>query len=519
MKPSRLLLPLLSFAAGVAVFSGWRGTPPPLSKTSAESRAAHSGGSGVKNSALPQTSAVLQRETRDPEADRQAEFVLTGLSAPPSMDEVLDATGLARRLRLAIWLQTAVSDDIALMLERCREIPDFYQLTPALWERWVEIDREAALKNAKNQSQAWTALAQLDPEAALSGADVNSGILEAIAQSDPQRAIEWLRRHPQSDDRIWTYILKGLTDQNPVAAAELVLKNGFDRDSGFLIKQTLEAWGKRDSAGALDWALHLKNGEERELAVEASFFPHLKADPADAMKKAVSLPPGLLRSRLMGEAAGPLALVDPAAAAEIVAHLPTPLHRVVALASQVSSLAAADPDKALSLFQELTVAESPELLGQLQDPFAKGPEWPGASYRGDKVLEAVIELARHQPAGVSKILADLPSSSGYLLNSAVTQWVAQDPEAASAWVNQLPAGSSRDTAVEALTSSLTQGPEPDYEAALAWSLTAPPARRLNQITETLKSWRRENPEAAELSLSSLPLTDEERTELTRRLEF
>jgi hypothetical protein len=91
-------------------------------------------------------------------------------------------------------------------------------------------------------------------------------------------------------------------------------------------------------------------------------------------------------------------------------------------------------------------------------------------------------------------------------------WSESDPEKASTWLVDQPAGPSKDTGIVSLANSQVKS---DPEAALTWAATInDPTTRSLQLKGNVRQWARRDAAAATEWVTTAPgLTPEERTEL------
>jgi len=90
-------------------------------------------------------------------------------------------------------------------------------------------------------------------------------------------------------------------------------------------------------------------------------------------------------------------------------------------------------------------------------------------------------------------------------------WANVEPEAASVWVRDLPAGTERDAAAGALTAAIAST---DPEAAWVWAGSISDAQaKMNALNSAAEGLNRRDPQRARQMLQSGQLNDAERTAL------
>lgn len=156
------------------------------------------------------------------------------------------------------------------------------ELLGAVARHWAEADLAAALAwlialpDAADRAVAATAttawLAQSDPATAVEigqwlGAGTDDGSLERTVQlwteEHPAEAIDWITRQPAhpARDRLLTRIAHVRAQQNPVEAAELVLRHlpaGAVQDEALIT--VVRHWAARDTDAAAAWVAEFPAG-------------------------------------------------------------------------------------------------------------------------------------------------------------------------------------------------------------------------------------------------------------------
>ncbi len=440
-------------------------------------------------------------------------LAFAGLRDRPTLDDIFNATGMDRPLRIALFLQTATSEEISELIGRAgKEWSHDTSLTDQIWLRWVEIDREAAFKSDSGGGAVWWAWAKLDPPAAVAAAAANANpriledVIRSIGQGDQDAAIRLLSEYPAADTPYaWEGILNGLGKTDRGAAAALALEKNVKLD------EHVGDWVAREPDAAMEWARGLEDPVQRRRVMDLAVKELITADPRAAMEELERLPAGRVRTERTAEAIAALARTDPAAARSAADALPNPADRQRALAVLTETLAARDPAAALTILEELSWA-SP--LGWTYQS-ANGTSSGGVSGGPAQDHQSIRQLMQHAPEATANLLVSLPPEREAPIFEAVRQWAAHQPEAASQWIQAMPAGETKDTAINGLTQWLTwESPEPDYEAALAWGAAAStPHKQFHSLHSTLSTWRRHDWNAARAAVDHLSLTPEQREQV------
>ncbi len=511
MKLHPLLLPVLSFVAGAAVFacsrlgsSGWGGggadeAPTEFSKAQASGGRMARSSAGASSTPLSASAEIL---------------TFTGLTASPTLDDIFNANGLDRTLRMAVYLQTASSADLEAVIARCREEQIYdLSLTDQVWMRWVEIDRDAAFKSDAGGTAVWWAWAKLDPKAAVAAAAQAKPanlqeVIRSIGQGDHSAAIQLLSEYPAADTPlVWEGILNGLSKTDRGAAAALALEKNLKLDV------YVGGWVAREPEQAMAWVRGLEDPIQHRRVLDLAVKELIASDPAAGLREIATLPAGRSRTERTAEAIAALSRSDPAAARAAADALPNPADRQRARIDLAETLAARDPAAALSIVVGLSWSAPSSLLSWTYEGEHGRSNGSTSSSAADS--QGIRQLMQTSPEATASALAALPPERKAPLNQAIQQWAGQQPEAASQWVNGQPAGPVKDEAIQGLTVWLTQlSPEPDYEAALAWSAAAStPDQQYSIIQSALWRWKEQDWKAARAAVDRLPLAPEKREQL------
>jgi hypothetical protein len=99
------------------------------------------------------------------------------------------------------------------------------------------------------------------------------------------------------------------------------------------------------------------------------------------------------------------------------------------------------------------------------------------------------------------------------MQSVVNSWASKDTEAAAAWLDRQPSGTSKNAALVPLARRIAQE---DPEAALTWIAGITDEKQRLQQTENLaRDWVRQNPAAARQWIANSKLPQDVRTRLLK----
>lgn len=370
------------------------------------------------------------------------------------------------------------------------------------------------VQGGRRRRAVWWAWAKLDPQAAVAAAAAHASpriledVIRSIGQGDHDAAIRFQAEYPAANTPYaWEGILGGIGRTDRGAAAALALEKNLK------LKEYVGSWVAREPEAALAWARGLEDPVQRRRVMDLAVEELITADPRAALTELEQLPAGRSRTERTAEALSALSRTDPAAARAAAESLPNSADRQRALADLTETLAARDPVAALDILKDLSWADEAGLQGEWSYKSATssivGPLSNGTDHN------SVRQLMQSAPERTADLLASLPPERAAPISQAIRQWTSAQPEAASRWLTELPAGTVKDTAITALTRWLAQeSPEPDYEAALAWGAAiSTPEQQLESMRITLGTWRNQDWKAARAAVDRLPLTPEQRTQV------
>jgi hypothetical protein len=233
------------------------------------------------------------------------------------------------------------------------------------------------------------------------GEELMSGWVEGIAQGDIPAVLDLLKIGNQADATkdVAARLLRRWAENDPATAGAwaLGLATGPVRTESLYGVSIV--WAGQDLAVAVEWARQLPDHAERQGALLQAAYEAARAAPKEALTLAKEIPAGPARNDLITHAAMQWAAVEPEQAAGWAREIPDQSLRERVLSVIATAWGDRDPVAAAGL---ALASLSP---GRLQD-------------------EAVIGI--------------------------VQRWVQNGPEAASAWVDQFPAGELRESALAIL---------------------------------------------------------------------
>lgn len=426
-----------------------------------------------------------------------------------SVESILAVEGWEQLERLALFMPQAAPADLErlfLALDDEKERPLDSLIGSTVFLGWMTIDPEGGLAFARKHQEedaAWWAWGKTDPGAAVAAAlasknrGLGSEVVASIGESDPALARKLLAEHPQwRSDWALDALASGLMRTDPAAGASLVAASQYSIDSDGLIS----SWARRDPEKALAWAQALPDQERRAEALGVLIEQWAKTDPDRVAAAVTSLPDGRTKWQAYASHAARLAAVDPAAALAWTEAAPTEGLRRQATLEAARGLASRDAAGALDILRGLDWSSSFE-TSALRVRRPDGTE----ESDGYSASLAIAEIAVAAPQAAMAFVAELPPGTEIqsLASEAFSTWVKHDAAAASEWLTGQPAGEVKESATEALIDYLRSGPERDFDAALRWAETLPGESAEGYIEQVLLDWHSEDEAAARAALDRL----------------
>jgi len=390
--------------------------------------------------------------------------------------------------------------------------------------RWTEVKGVAAMRYA---------------QAHLS-ADSATEVLRQWAMVDPRAATAWAQAQPAGParDQFLVATLFWLAGKDPPAAMA-VLPDIVATQAQGNISLTTRAytrvdalaaifyqWTLNDSAGAMAQAEQLPFGWQRNAAVQGIADSGGGADPLGVLTWANGKVETLsyMVSAVLDGILWRLTENDPTGTLNLVLQMPEGKVKSVDLGTVMGHWAEIDAPSAVTAAENLTEGKKPSDWVSLvvrqwawQDPQAAAayvkamPEGPG---RDQAVAAFVDTWAQAEPAVAGQWALTLPEGAerASALKSVVDHWVNDgEAEDSAQWLEGVPAGASRDTAV-AEYARLVSPTYPMLAGPLVEGLGDEDARD-KAIVQVAESWLKLNRPEAESWLAGTSLPEEEKAKL------
>jgi hypothetical protein len=322
--------------------------------------------------------------------------------------------------------------------------------------------------------------------------DAQNALLQRLADLDPLAALNI----PGVDKNgALTAALTALAVTDP-AKALAVLRAQQGAGTSFLYTQLFSTWAQRDPAAAAAAALALPGGQLRANALKGVVSGWVVQDPAAALAWANALPSGSTRTGTVGAVLIALAAQDPAAAVSYLGSTTSPQQHDAFVQTIAESWARQDPAAAFAWIDQ---------------------SFTGAQH--DALAMTILKQAAAAGVADSAILAKIPTTPSFDQNVAelVTYWQIQDPQAALAWLQTLPAPTDADgirARNSAYTTIVNQMCSSDPAGAAALLQSLPPSPPVSDsgmnfgpnmsYASVAANWAQNDPAAAFAWIQQLP---------------
>lgn len=282
-----------------------------------------------------------------------------------------------------------------------------------------------------------------------------------------------------------------LSNDHPQAALALLTESSdlFEGSTvgSSVISSSLAQWAKDDPLAALEW---VRNNSAK--------FPDLITDDAKCgLISGTAIQDPKLAFKLIGE----LGLEDHSSVVtRIAAAARTPEQRTATLAALREHLANLKDEKARKDLSDSTVREFAQNIGK--EGFEAGSQWITAAGFTPAELESFAGGLNYSIKNgknglwIEWIGENLPPhKAADKIESMVRGWTQTDFQAAGNWINSVPDGPTKNTAIRSYAVTVS---EYEPETAAQWALTLPPGKdRDSTLNRIYQNWPKDDPAAKE----------------------
>ncbi|EIP97522.1 hypothetical protein OpiT1DRAFT_01963 [Opitutaceae bacterium TAV1] len=382
-------------------------------------------------------------------------------------------------------------------------------------------------------------------------------IAAAWAQTDPAAAIAWLKSQPLNPSVLGAMETCAAALARKDLPAALALLQNLPGDARADLIAAAIAPAIQPPEKALQWLLAQPDSPVTRDAIFDTLDRASPGSPKDMLALLGQLPPGPLRTSIHNQLARLWFAQNPADAVRWATGLQDPAALHAVLEGSIDAWASHDPASLANLLasaigKDKRLADDASRLvdrWHRADPFAAA-DWiiqnPDIKIRGNDIRETFGACARHNPAALDRLLADIPTGKLHatalggaisraveanpalatqlldthatpaerpdLIDQLTSRWVRADPDAAIAWTSSLPPGKARDRGLL----QLLDIPDPHRALALA-ALGSTPKERENMTASAISHWHRHDAAAALAAIDQAPLPPPRREQLRAAL--
>lgn len=367
-------------------------------------------------------------------------------SSPRSLAALMELTGTNQSPQDAIAFLQAVeglgAEEIAAMMSDLEKLdPDDnrrYQLCNALINRWAAIDPDGA----------WMATMQFDDKNLKR--QMIASVIGAICRSDLGKARQLISgiKDPQAKQQALYAFLNQAASEDPeeafrMLASESVNSRGYGSYHTLFLK-----WAKDDPDAAIAKLSQIKGTTNRQQALQGIAMALVTSDPKRALDMLDGMPPGQSRVNMLASISSAWMSHDSDAAMAWINGLPA-ADRYKALQNVTWQLAQEDPAKAAELLSALPANNQiSHQFSQLASQWAQqdleaAQKWveslPAGQTRQQAMSGIIGTLAQTDPAKAASVFGDavVNYQNSHQVGMIVGEWIKTDQTAALAWLDGL----------------------------------------------------------------------------------
>ncbi len=285
------------------------------------------------------------------------------------------------------------------------------------------------------------------------------------SRENPAAATQWMQSLPVGDtkDMLSESISRPMAKNYPQAAMDIATGIG-DSDLRTTAQvDVVEQWSEKDPAAATQWMQSLPEGRTKDLAASAISQSMAKNDPKAAMDMATGIGDSKLRTEAQEKVVGQWSEKNPAAATQWMQSLPEGKTKDIAASNISQSMAKNDPQAAMDMATGIgdsklrTEAEANAARFFYEKDPAAAIQWMQSLPVGqtkDSVALGISYMSIWDKNPQAAAAMDMASGIGDtgIRTRAETEvaraWMSHDPDAAIQWMQSLPVGQTKDSALQ-----------------------------------------------------------------------
>jgi hypothetical protein len=210
-----------------------------------------------------------------PERSAQNGSIKVPLSIEEMFTKLVSAPGRAELSHLIADLR---AEEMPALIERAQKLPPKFrkELVAAIFERWLELDRAAAVAWIREKMR-------------------NASCYEAWAKAAPDEALEFVFRS-SSIDRYRSAIVAGLetlAGKDARARIGILMRYPSSQGRDQILLQEFQRWTESDPATAYSWAVNMPEGKLRTSMETSALIGLVNVDPSAASNRVNEMIPKL----------------------------------------------------------------------------------------------------------------------------------------------------------------------------------------------------------------------------------
>lgn len=349
--------------------------------------------------------------------------------------------------------------------------------TKMVWSGWAEKDPAAVAGKLKEEAS----------QAVKEDHDIYQLVAGHWAKSDPAAAIAWIETIESKEglERAMRGLNSMQVSELGVAGAQALI-NGAKTEAvrTQLTREMVRQLAKGDVQEAFAFVDGLNDAQAREQAFRPILEEWTQQNPAEASRYVAGMPEGKERTELMRRTMEHWAQAEPEAAAEFAEQLPPGKERDFAALQLTRAWREEDPQKGL------------EFLRRIEDPGI-------AAEAAKDLVEVLVRSDRAAAVAIANELPEQAQAGAY--HGLVRGWAFGEPHAAGEWINQLPPGAGKDSAIEAYVSVIDGM---DARSATQWATAiGDPKKRAEATMNAFQRWLGQDRAAAGAWLQQAELAE------------
>ena len=326
------------------------------------------------------------------------------------------------------------------------------------------------------------------------------------AQQDPEAARKWVESLPagQLREQAMSGIISTMSQTDPAKAASMFGDTAINNQNYNQVGTIAGEWIKTDQTAALAWLESLDLRGDLQRNVHSQFLQNwVQEDPTAASRYALGIQDEKSRQQAISSLIGSWGNNDPAAAREWIMKSLEGDSKNSSLNSLIQTLSHQDTPTALQYYKEATANLTPEAIKK---------------NFGHAASQIASNWLRNDPKAASQWVLSLPEGPTRTnsIQSMVDDLGDNDIKGAAQFVDKLTAGKERDQAVAVLVQDLNSQGDP--ESAFDWAASVSNASlRENMIRDAAHQWKETDLAAARAAVSRADISTEAKNRILKNL--